>query len=283
MAIYPLHTSTPAFFRTTLVCMNKLAPQDFDRRFAGVAKLYGQRGLQRFREAHVVVIGVGGVGSWVVESLARCGLGALTLIDLDHVAESNINRQLQALDSTLGQAKVVALETRVKQINSSCVVNTIEEFISADNLEELLGHLPGGDHALIVDCIDHAKTKAALIAWCKRRKIPILTVGGAGSCVDPTRVRVLDLSRTENDSLLSRTRKHLRGMHGFSRNQKRRFSVPAVFSDEERLALAEAGCEAGSEVASDLSCAGYGSVVHVTAVFGFVAAGKALEMLTRDL
>ena len=262
--------------------MNKHNAQDFDRRFSGVAKLYGERGLQRLREAHVVVIGVGGVGSWAVESLARCGVGELTLIDLDHVAESNINRQLHALDATLGQAKVLALEERIAQINQGCKVNAVEEFVTEDNLEALLGHLPASGQVLVVDCIDHAKTKAALIAWCKRRKLAVLTVGGAGSCIDPTRVRVVDLSRTENDSLLSRTRKHLRGMHGFSRNPRRRFSVPAVFSDEERLAVPDSCCEVGPGVASDLSCAGYGSVVHVTAVFGFVAAGKALEMLTRN-
>ena len=263
--------------------MNPPPSQDFERRFNGVARLYGDNGLQRIRDSHVVVIGVGGVGSWVVESLARCGIGELTLIDLDHVAESNINRQLQALDSTLGQAKVLALKDRIGQINGACKVNVIEEFIAADNLDSLLGHLPGRGHTLVADCIDHAKTKAALIAWCKRRKLPILTVGGAGSCIDPTRVRVLDLSRTDNDSLLSRTRKHLRGLHGFSRNLKRRFSVPAVYSDEERLPLPGGDCEVDQAVASDLNCAGYGSVVHVTAVFGFVAASKALEMLTRDL
>ena len=235
------------------------------------------------RESHVAVIGVGGVGSWVVESLARCGIGQLTLIDLDHVAESNINRQLHALDSTLGQAKVMALKERVEQINADCQVHTIEDFIATDNLDALLGGFSSSRHVLVADCIDHAKTKAALIAWCKRRKLPILTVGGAGSCIDPTRVRVLDLSRTENDSLLSRTRKHLRATHGFSRNLKRRFSVPAIYSDEERLPLPEAQCNAEKTVASDLNCAGYGSVVHVTAVFGFVAASKAMEMLTRDL
>ncbi len=263
--------------------MNKSPSQDFNRRFNGVAKLYGDAGLQRFRESHVVVIGVGGVGSWVVESLARCGVGALTLIDLDHVAESNINRQLHALDSTLGQAKVLALKARIEQINSDCRVNAIEDFISADNLESLLGACPGLPHTLVVDCIDHARTKAALVAWCKRGKLPVLTVGGAGSCLNPTRVQVLDLSRTENDSLLSRTRKHLRAMHGFSRRWWRLLGVPAVFSDEELLPLPEGECDLDQAVASDLNCSGYGSVVHVTAVFGFVAASKALEMLTRDL
>ncbi|MCP4009189.1 MAG: tRNA threonylcarbamoyladenosine dehydratase [Proteobacteria bacterium] len=253
--------------------------QDFTRRFSGIAKLYSNQGLERFQQSHVVVIGVGGVGSWAVESLARSGIGQLTLIDLDHLSESNINRQLPALSSTLGQAKVQALKNRISEINAECKVNCVEEFISTDNVPDLLGHLVNNPLALVIDCIDHAKTKAALIAWCRQQKLLVLTVGAAGSCVDPLRINIGDLSRTQNDGLLARTRKHLRQIHNYPRNLKRRFCVPAVYSDEKRLEIPDDQCEAGQPTASDLNCAGYGSVVHVTATFGFIAAGKALEML----
>jgi tRNA A37 threonylcarbamoyladenosine dehydratase len=253
--------------------------QDFTRRFSGISKLYGEQGLARFQQSHVVVIGVGGVGSWTVESLARSGIGRLTLIDMDHLSESNINRQLPALDSTLGQAKVEALKNRISEISANCRVDCIEDFISTDNLQSLLGNVPNSSQTLVIDCIDHAKTKAALIAWCRQRKCAVLTVGAAGACTNPLRITIGDLSRTQNDGLLSRTRKHLRQIHGYPRNLKRRFCVPAVYSDEKRQEWQDDSCEPGPTIASDLNCAGYGSVVHVTATFGFVAAGKALDML----
>jgi tRNA A37 threonylcarbamoyladenosine dehydratase len=251
------------------------------RRFSGITKLYGEPGLVRFQQSHVVVIGVGGVGSWTVESLARSGIGQLTLIDMDHISESNINRQLPALDSTLGQAKVQALKNRIAEINADCRVNCIEDFISAENLQELLGNVSHQPHALVIDCIDHAKTKAALIAWCRRQKLAVLTVGAAGACINPLRISIGDLSRTQNDGLLARTRKHLRQLHNYPRNTQRSFCVPAVFSNEHRMRAPGDSCEPGQVAASDLNCAGYGSVAHVTATFGFVAAGKALEMLRK--
>ena len=252
--------------------------QDHARRFSGISRLYGEEGLSRFQQSHVAVVGVGGVGSWTVESLARSGVGTLTLIDLDHLAESNVNRQLPALDSTLGQAKVQALKARIAEINSRCTVHCIEEFISADNPRELLSGVLEHPRSLVLDCIDHARTKAALIAWCRRQKLAVLTVGGAGGRTDPLRIRVSDLSRTEEDSLLSRTRKHLRADHGYSRNPRRRFGVPAVFSDEKRRGVNADSCSVEGSV-SGLTCAGYGSATHVTATMGLVAAGRALDIL----
>lgn len=251
---------------------------DFERRFSGIANLYGREALARFVQSHVMVIGTGGVGSWVVESLARSGVGHLTLIDMDHVTESNINRQLPALGSTLGKAKIEVLQARVQDINPACKVTLIDDFISAENTETLLAEFVGQNNALVVDCIDHAKTKASLIAWCKKRHANILTVGGAGGCIDPLKIQIKDLSRTQNDSLLSRTRKHLRQQHGFARNPKRSFCVPAVFSKET-----PAGEKAVSGPHSHkLNCAGFGSVVHVTASFGFVTAGQVLSMLSKQ-
>lgn len=256
------------------------ATQDHNRRFSGLEKLYGHGSLDRFRQSHVVVIGVGGVGSWTVESLARSGIGKLTLIDLDHISESNINRQIHSLDSTLGQAKVQALKARITQINQQCEVDCVEEFICIDNIQSLLEGVLNAPHRVLIDCIDNSKIKAALIAWCCRHKLSVLTVGAAGACTDPLRIRIGDLLKTQNDLLLARTRKHLRQRHHFSRNLKRRFGVPAIYSDEARIMPAK--CETdNNSPASDLNCAGYGSVVHVTASMGFVAAGKALEILMR--
>ena len=252
------------------------------RRFGGVARVYGEAAAGRFAAAHVCVVGVGGVGSWVVEALARSGIGALTLIDLDHVAESNINRQLHALGGTLGRAKTDVLADRVVDINPACRMTRVEDFLTPDNVSSLL--TPDFDH--VVDCIDHVRAKAALIAHCRRNRIRLVTVGGAGGQVDPTRIRVSDLSRSAQDPLLARVRKLLRRDYGFSRNPQRRFDVPCVWSDEQMVFPGVDGgvClqrPADSET-RDLSCAGgIGSVVTVTASFGLVAAAQVLGRLAR--
>lgn len=245
-----------------------------ERRFGGTRRLYGEHALARFARSRVCVVGVGGVGSWVVEALARSGIGGLMLVDLDHVAESNINRQLPALSSTLGKAKVGVLAERAVDINPQCRLETVEDFVTEDNLTSLL------DTELdwIVDCIDAARAKAALIAYARRRKVPIVTVGGAGGRVDPTRLRATDLSRTEQDSLLARTRKRLRQHYGFSKNTRRRFGVPAVWSSESRK---EANGTQDKPI-SGLNCAGYGSAMSVTATFGLVAASVVLNRLAGE-
>jgi tRNA A37 threonylcarbamoyladenosine dehydratase len=252
------------------------------RRFGGVARAYGEAAALRIAAAHVCVVGVGGVGSWTVEALARSGMGALTLIDPDHVAESNINRQSHSLDSTLGRAKVAVLAERVHDINPGCVVRTLEEEVSPENVAELL--VP--DFDWVVDCIDRFRAKAALIAHCRRGRIRVLTLGGAGGQVDPTRIRVTDLSRSAQDPLLARVKKLLRQGYGFSRNPRRRFDVPCVWSDEPGVFPGPDGGvslqrPAGLET-RDLTCAGgMGSVVTVTAAFGLVAASHVLGRLAR--
>jgi tRNA A37 threonylcarbamoyladenosine dehydratase len=256
-----------------------ISQHDSERRFGGIRRLYGDAGVQRFREAHVCVIGIGGVGSWAAEALARSAVGRITLIDLDHVAESNINRQLHALSGTLGQAKVQAMAERIRQINPDCRVDGIEEFISDDNLAELLGR--GYDY--VIDCIDGFRIKAALIAWCRRNRVRLVTVGGAGGQTDPTRIRVADLSNTEHDALFSKTRKLLRTDYGFPRNLKRRFDIPCVYSSEQPLFPAADGgvChEKPHRPAAGLNCAGgLGSAMTVTATFGLVAASHVLKKL----
>jgi tRNA A37 threonylcarbamoyladenosine dehydratase len=249
---------------------------DTDRRFGGIAALYGRAGLDRLRQAHVAVIGVGGVGSWVVEALARSALGHLTLVDLDHVAESNINRQLAALTETLGRAKIEVLAERVASINPAAAVHLIDDFVAADNVDGLLDK--GFD--AVIDCIDNYREKALIIAGCRRRKRFVVTVGGMGGKVDPTRLGIADLSRAEKDRLLARTRKELRQRFGFSRTPERRFSVPAVYSTEDSI-LSPDGADHCSLAGrpSHLNCGGLGSATHVTATAGLFAVSVVLKRL----
>ncbi|MDP1735646.1 MAG: tRNA threonylcarbamoyladenosine dehydratase [Sulfuritalea sp.] len=250
---------------------------DHQRRFGGIERLYGAGALLRAAAAHVVVVGIGGVGSWAAEALARSGIGHLTLIDLDHVAESNINRQVQALDSTLGAAKVTAMRERIAAINPACVVDAVEEFIDERNPATLI---PPCD--AVIDAIDHVRAKAALIAHCRRAGIRVVTTGGAGGRTDPTRVEVIDLSRTTQDALASKVRAQLRKDYGFARDPKKKFGVDCVYSPEQsRRPAAADSCATGEpdaaiELAAGLNCAGYGSSVAVTASFGFAAAARVL-------
>ncbi|RFP16746.1 tRNA cyclic N6-threonylcarbamoyladenosine(37) synthase TcdA [Duganella sp. BJB488] len=269
--------------------MNSLAPTpfddvDFERRFGGIGRLYGERALARFRAAHVCVVGVGGVGSWIVEALARSAIGRLTLIDLDNVAESNINRQIQALSGTVGQAKITALAERIAQINPFCVVDQVEDFVSPDNLEQMLG---GGRFDFVVDAIDSVAAKAAMIAWCRQHAMPLIIIGSAGGQTDPTQIAVRDLARTEQEPLLKKVRKVLRSQYGYPRGEKTKFHVDAVFS-MERLRLPETAevCavdgDPGAGGVTGLNCAGFGSAMVVTASFGMVAASRVLRHLADD-
>jgi tRNA threonylcarbamoyladenosine dehydratase len=255
---------------------------DLARRFGGIGRLYGEAALARFQAAHVCVIGVGGVGSWIVEALARSAIGHLTLIDLDNVAESNINRQIQALSGTLGQAKIEALAARIGDINPACAVTLIEDFISADNLDQYIG---GRGYDYVIDAIDAVKAKAALIAYCRDQAIPIITIGSAGGQTDPTRIDIRDLARTEQEPLLKMVRKRLRSQYQFPRSPKTKFHVDAVFSMEPlTMPAAEEACDidGASTGVSGLNCAGFGSSMVVTATFGMVAAGHLLRTLAQE-
>lgn len=271
-----------------------VADIDFDRRFGGVARLYGAAALQRFRQAHVCVVGVGGVGSWIVEALARSAIGRITMIDLDNLAESNINRQIHALSDTLGKAKVSALAERIAQINPFCVVTEIEDFLTPDNITQMMD---GRGYDYVVDAVDNVQAKVALIAYCRDHGVPLVTIGSAGGQTDPTRIEVRDLSKTEQEPLLAKVRKRLRAYHRFPRGDRNRFGVDAVFSTEPvRLpGPADESCaidgnpddvgnpDTAAENAgvTGLNCAGYGSAVVVTASFGLVAAAHILRKLAR--
>ncbi len=247
---------------------------DLQRRFGGVARLYGGAAYDKFTRSHVVVIGIGGVGSWTAEALARSGVGAITLIDLDHIAESNTNRQIHALGDEYGKSKVIAMAERITAISPACRVANIEEFITPDNVAMLL---PAAD--VVIDCIDQVSAKAALIAHCRARGIVVVTCGAAGGRTDPTRIRNDDLARAQGDPLLSKVRYRLRRQHGFPRERELRapkFGVIAVFSDEPVRKPSE-----DCDPAARLACAGYGSSVAVTAPLGFAAAAAALQWLAQ--
>lgn len=252
------------------------------RRFAGVERLHGSVALARFRAAHVAVVGIGGVGSWAAEALARSAVGHLTLIDLDHIAESNTNRQIHALGDAYGRAKVQAMAERIAAINPDCQVDCIEEFVDAGNARTLV---PAAD--LVLDCIDQVVAKAALLAWCREQRIDAITCGAAGGRLDPTRIRSDDLARVSGDPLLAKVRYRLRREFGFPRETSagkiRRFGLTAVFSDEPVCApRRDPWAPAVSPISGGLACSGYGSSVTVTAPMGFVAAALALRQLGRE-
>jgi tRNA A37 threonylcarbamoyladenosine dehydratase len=256
-----------------------LPEADQVRRFAGVARLHGTAALQRFAAAHVVVVGIGGVGSWAAEALARSAVGRLTLIDLDHIAESNTNRQIHAIGETYGQAKVQAMAARIMAINPACEVCAVEDFVTPENVAQ---RIPAAD--AVIDCIDHVEAKAALLAWCVRQGIAAVSCGAGGGRVDPTRIRSADLARASGDPLLAKLRYRLRREHGFPREsgsgRVRRFGVTAVFSDEPvQPPRRDDAVEPGGATTHGLACSGYGSSVTVTAPLGFAAAALVLRRL----
>lgn len=253
-------------------------------RFGGVDRLYGRGALRTFSRAHVAVIGLGGVGSWLVEALARSGVGRLTLVDADDLCVSNTNRQLPALAGQYGRGKTDAMAERCRAINPEIAVETIPSFLTPGNLDDLLDR----GYDLVVDACDSFRTKVEAIAWCRRRKLPLIVVGAAGGRRDPTLVRVRDLSRTEHDAMLALIRKKLRAEFNFSKNPQRYFGVPAIYSLENvQYPQADGSVcglrpKLGADAALKLDCgAGLGAATHITGAFAFAAAGKALEILLK--
>jgi tRNA A37 threonylcarbamoyladenosine dehydratase len=254
---------------------------DLERRFGGLRRLYGDAGYARLRAARVAVVGLGGVGSWVVEALARSGVAELTLIDLDHIAESNVNRQVQALGATLGKAKALALAERVADIHPGCAVHAVEEFVGPDNWPTLLPHPVDA----VIDACDQMRAKQTLAAWAWRQHqlgehIAFVCVGAAGGKQLAQAVEVDDLVAVSHDPLLASLRQRLRQQEGAAR--KGPLGLRCVFSRENvRMPEAPEGPEGSSGVEGNLSCHGYGSTVVVTAAFGFAAAGEVIQQLLR--
>lgn len=244
---------------------------DLQRRFGGLERLYGMDGAAAIRRAHVVVVGIGGVGSWAAEALARSGVGALTLVDLDHVAESNINRQVHALESTVGQAKVLAMRERIAQIHPRCRVRAVEDFVEPENWPGLLPD----DADAVIDACDALRAKAAMAAWAVERRALFITCGAAGGKRLAHAVDIDDLARTTHDPLLAQLRYRLRRFHRAPKDGKR-IGIACVFS-REAVAPPDASCAIEGD--GSLNCHGYGSVVSVTATFGQCAAGWVLDRI----
>lgn len=249
---------------------------DLERRFGGLRRLYGDADYARLRGARFAVVGLGGVGSWAVEALARSGVAALTLIDLDHVAESNINRQVQALGATVGMAKAEALRARIADIHPGCAVHAIEEFVDEQNWPALLGDRPIDG---LIDACDQVRAKAALAAWARARRLPFVTVGAAGGKRAPHLLQVEDLGRVTHDPLLASLRQRLRKFHAAPRGAGEKMGVSCVYSREPVLRPEDAGCaiDAGATSDGSLNCHGYGSSVTVTASFGMSAAAELVK------
>jgi tRNA A37 threonylcarbamoyladenosine dehydratase len=260
---------------------------DSELRFGGMARLYGRAGLERLRAAHVLVVGVGGVGSWTVEALARSGVGTITMVDLDEICVSNVNRQLPALDGTIGRPKVEVLAERIRAINPACRIFARQEFFTEDSAERLLAPTdPPVD--FVVDAIDAVANKCRLIALCRARRLPVIVCGGAGGRRDPTQVRRADLALATHDRLLSEVRKRLRQEHGFPPAGKK-FGVDCICSAEIPVFPQKDGsvCPAADAPAEPgesrrLNCDwGFGSATHVTGTFGFAAAAAVINALAE--
>ena len=256
-------------------------------RFGGIARLYGVPALEKFTKSHVAVIGIGGVGSWVAEALARSGVGKITLVDLDDICVTNINRQLHALDSTISQQKTDAMEARIKGINPECEVDNQIAFYSERNADAFFQQ----DFDYVIDAIDRVKEKTHLIAECKKAKIAMVTCGGAGGLRDPSQIQRADLSRVTNDPLLAQVRTKLRSQYGFPKGDTKKvkkFGIEAIFSTEQAV-YPQCDGSVSSERPKDgdgrdmrLNCAsGYGSITHMTATMGFFAVERALHHLSK--
>ncbi|MBI5917965.1 MAG: tRNA threonylcarbamoyladenosine dehydratase [Nitrosomonadales bacterium] len=251
--------------------MTNSLDDDHGRRFGGLDRLYGDGARLALHGARVAVVGVGGVGSWAVEALARSGIGQLTLIDFDQIALSNVNRQIQALSSTYGQAKVLALQARIRDINPDCQVSAIEDFLTLENLKQLI---PAGGYDVVIDACDNARVKAALIAHAHWNKMRLVVCGAAGGKHDPLKLRQADIGHTTQDALLARIRGMLRKEHKLLPRKNGKFGVLCVYLEEPSV-------KSTTCVSGGLNCAGYGSSVTVTATMGLAAAGICLDWLTK--
>lgn len=251
-------------------------------RFGGIARLYGEAGLQRFHDSHVCVIGIGGVGSWAAEALARSGIGSITLIDMDDICVTNTNRQIHALQGNVGKQKIDVMAERIRLINPHSQVHCIDDFITEENLADYISH----DFHFVVDAIDSLQAKTALLNYCKRQKIKVITTGGAGGQKDPTQIQITDLSKTTQDPLAAKVRADLRRKFGFPRDPKKKFSIPCVYSTEQLTYPDGHGgicqAKANSDGNMKMDCAsGFGATTVVTATFGFIAASYVLNKLSQ--
>ena len=254
---------------------------NYEEKFGSLSRVYGEEIMQMVAGLHICVIGLGGVGSWAAEALARNGVAKITLVDGDDISRGNTNRQIHTLESTIGKSKVSTMKQRLLDINPECEVQTIEQYIDADNLRDILER----GYDCVIDAIDGFRTKANIIYCCKRNKIPVITTGGAGGLIDPTQIRMSDLSSTRNDPLAAKVRSELRCQHGFTRNKRYTFGVPCVYSiEQQRYPDKDGQIDYAKPGVSGLSLDcnfGYGSSVAVTAMFGFTAVARTIEYMAQ--
>ena len=259
-----------------------MSDPDWQARFGGIERLYGLDAAARIRRSSVCVVGLGGVGSWAAEALVRTGVGAIRVVDLDDICISNTNRQSHALDGQVGQFKAEALAARLRLINPDCVVEAVVDFATGDNLEQVLQAPLDG----VLDCIDSVHAKTDLLNWCRRQKLMLVSTGGAGGRTDPTRLHIADLNTVRGDALAARVRSRLRHRYGYSRNPKRRYGIPTVYSDEPVRHPHPDGSvqqHRPRDVSPGrLDCAsGFGASTMVTASFGMAAAAELVRRLAR--
>ncbi len=264
--------------------MNNTFSDIYYQRFSGIARLYGEQALQRFSRSHICVIGIGGVGSWIAESLARSGIGKITLIDMDDVCITNTNRQIHALKSSIGKAKTAVMAERIVDINPECTVNQIDDFINVDNVSDYLGTKQNPRYDYIIDAIDSVRDKAAVLAYCKRQKLKVITIGGAGGQKDPMQIKIADLAKTIQDPLAAKLRERLKNDYKLNKDSKGKFAIPCVFSTEQLTYPAANGriCMMKSQAdgPKKMDCeSGFGAITTVTATFGFVAVSYVLNKL----
>jgi tRNA A37 threonylcarbamoyladenosine dehydratase len=250
-------------------------------RFGGIQRLYGDDGLEKILNANIAVVGIGGVGSWAAEALARSGVGRITLIDNDVLCETNINRQVHALTETLEKSKVAVMAARLKQINPELIIEELITYITKDNSADLIDNR----FDYVIDGIDSVMSKAALIAFCKRNKIPLITIGAAGGQTDPTKITIKDLSKATVDPLLAKIRNELRRHYNYPRNVKRSFSVEAVYSEQQLIYPQQDGTVSQArprdQELADMNCSGgFGAASFVTAGFAFAAVSRVLQKIT---
>ena len=253
-----------------------------DASFGGTARLYSNKGIEKLKKAKVTIIGIGGVGSWAAEALARTAIGTIKLIDLDDICTTNINRQIHSTQATVGKLKVDVMAERILSINPDCKLNKITDFVNKDNVNQYIT----SEDQYVIDAIDNAKVKAAIINHCKRNKIRVVTIGGAGAQIDPLKIEVSDLSRTWQDPLSAKVRSELRRNYNFTKNPKRRFGVECVYSTEQLLYPDGEGSTSyqknSNSGTSRLDCSqGLGAAVVVTSTFGMIAASRVINRIIK--
>lgn len=261
--------------------MTQVITGSYDHRFSGLARLYGKTAHEKLKQTHLCVVGIGGVGSWAVEAIARSGVGEITIIDWDDLCYSNINRQIHALDNTIGKAKIDVMRERIHNINPECRINAILDFFTPDNAQALLNMNLDG----VIDAIDQLTPKCHLIACCKRKKIPIVSVGAAGGIIDPSLIKIADINRTYQDPLMAKVRNKLKRDYNFPKDAKARFRVSCVFSSEHKVIPNPEELEClnqTNEGSKNLGCDyGYGSATFITGTMAFFAVSKLFQLILK--